>query len=83
MGILNSAASVFSKIAFRFEIFFPQLIGFFVGRKLKEYKEKGLLEDYRVKSKRRSKYHYFFDLDLFLKTGEGGEITWLKKRKDT
>ncbi len=83
MGILSSAASVFTKIAFRFEIFFPQFIGFFVGRKLKEYKEKGLLEDYRVKSKRRGKYHYLFDMDLSLKIGKGGEIPWLKRRKDT
>jgi hypothetical protein len=83
MGILSSATSVFAKIAFRFEIFFPQLIGFFVGRKLKEYKAKGLIEDYHVKSKRRGKYHYLFDMDLFLKTGKGGEILWLKRRKDT
>jgi hypothetical protein len=83
MGILNSVVHVFAKIAFRFEVVFPQFIGFFMGRKLKEYKNKGLLEDYRVKSKRRGKYHYFFDLDLFLKTGEGGEIIWLKRRKDT
>jgi hypothetical protein len=83
MGILNSVVHVFAKIAFRFEVVFPQFIGFFMGRKLKEYKNKGLLEDYRVKSKRRGKYHYFFVLDLFLKTGKGGGMIWLKKGKDT
>jgi hypothetical protein len=84
MGILSSAASVFSKIAFRFEFLFPQLIGFYVGRKLKEYKEKGLLEDYKVKSKRRGKYHYLFDMEMFLTMEKGGDILWLKKRrKDT
>jgi hypothetical protein len=83
MGILSSAASVFAKIAFRFEFLFPQFIGFYVGRKLKEYEEKGLLDSYKVKSKRRGKYHYLFDLDMFLKIEKGGEISWLKKRKDT
>lgn len=82
MGILSSAASVLGKIAFRFEILFPQFAGFFISRKLKEYKSKGLLTEYRVKSKRTGKYHYIFDVDLFLKIEEGGEISWLKKRKD-
>ena len=52
-------------------------------RKLKEYKEKEILADYQVKSKRRGKYHYTFVVDLFLKTEKGGELSWLKKRKDT
>ena len=82
MRIFDSVVAVFTKIAFRFEFFFPQFIGFFIGRKLKEYKEKGLIEDYRVKSNRRGKHHYFFDLDLFLRIEKGGEIPWLKKRRD-
>jgi hypothetical protein len=83
MGVLSSAAHVFGRIAFRFEVLFPQFAGFFIGRKLKEYKNKGLLEEYHVKSHRRGKYHYLFDVDLFLKIEEGGEISWLKRRKDT
>jgi len=83
MGFFDSVVSVFSKIAFRFEFFFPQFVGYFVGQKLKDYKEKGLIEDYKVKSKRRGKYHYIFDVDLFLNIEKGGEIPWLKKRKDT
>ena len=81
MGVLDGATSVFTKIAFRFEFFFPQFVGFFIGQKLKEYKERGLIEEYKVKSKRRGKYHYLFVLDLFLKIEKGGEIPWLKKRK--
>lgn len=83
MGFFDSVISVFSKIAFRFEFFFPQLIGFYVKRKLKEYKEREILDDYTVKSRRRGKYHYSFDVDLFLKIEKGGELSWLKKRKDT
>jgi hypothetical protein len=36
-----------------------------------------------VKSKRKGKHHYFFDVDLFLDIEKGGESLWLKKRKDT
>jgi hypothetical protein len=83
MGILSSAASVLGRIAFRFEILFPQFAGFFINRKFKKYKNRGLLEEYRVQSQRRGKYQYLFDVDLFLKIEERGEISWLKRRKDT
>ena len=83
MGFFDSLVAVFSKIAFRFEFFFPQLIGYFIGQKLKDYKQKGWIEDYKVKSRRKGKYHYFFDLDLFLNIEKGGEMLWLKKRRDT
>ena len=82
-GVLDSAISVFTRIAFRFEYFYPQFIGYVIGQKLKEYKEKGLIEEYKVKAKRRGKYHYLFELNLFLKIEKGGELSWLKKRKDT
>ena len=83
MRFFDSVVAVFSKIAFRFEFFFPKFIGYFIGQKLKDYKQKGWIEDYKVKSKRRGKYHYFFDLDLFLNIEKGGEIPWLKKKRDT
>jgi hypothetical protein len=83
MGFFGSVVAVFSRIAFRFEFFFPQFIGYYIGQKLKKYKQKGWIEDYKVKSKRKEKYHYFFDLDMFLKIRKGGEILWLKKKKDT
>jgi len=83
MGIFDIVVAVFSKIAFRFEFFFPHFIGYFIGQKLKDYKQKGWIEDYQVKSKRKGKYHYLFDVDLFLKIEKGGENLWLKKRKDT
>jgi len=83
MGIFDSVVAVFSKIAFRFEFFLPQFIGFYIGQKLKDYKQKGWIEDYKVKSKRKGKYHYLFDVDMFLKIEKGGENLWLKKRKDT
>jgi len=38
---------------------------------LKEYKEKYWIEDYKVKTKRNGKYHYFFDVNMFLKIEKG------------
>ena len=70
------------KIASRFEFFFPPFIGNFVGQKLKDCKEKDLIEDHKLKAKRK-RYHYLLDMDLFLKGKKGGEILLLKKRKDT
>ena len=73
MGIIESSVSVFVKLAFRFEIFFPEVLKFFLNRKLKEYKRKGVITDYEVKAKRKGKYHYFLEVDLFLKDQKGGE----------
>lgn len=62
------------KLSLKFEVLFPRFIKFFINRKLKEYKETGALTDYKVKAKRRGRFHYFFELDLFLNIGKGGEV---------
>ena len=77
MGIIDSSYSVFIKIAYRFEIFYPQAIKYFVNQKLKEYKNSGKLTDYKVKTKRMGKFHYFLEMDIFLENKKGGETnTW-------
>ena len=73
MGIIESSVFVFVKLAFRFEIFFPQVFKLFLNRKLKEYKEKGVIADYKVRTKRKGKYHYRFDVDLLIEAEKGGE----------
>lgn len=73
MGIIESSTKVFMKIAFRFEFLYPQAINFFLKRKLKEYKTNGQISDYKVKTKRRGKYHYFLEMDLFIEKIPGGE----------
>jgi len=84
VGLLDSFSAVFTRLAFRFEFFFPQFIGFYIKRKLKEYKQNQLIDDYKVKSRRKGKYHYYFDVDLFFeKQKNGGETLWQKTKKDT
>jgi len=67
MKIGEHIASLLIKSSFRLERFFPQFVRFFLNRKLKEYKKKGVISDYKVKAKRKGKYHYLFEVDLFLK----------------
>ncbi len=74
MGMKERLLSGLIKLSFRFERFFPQFIKFFLNRKLKEYKEKGTFTDFKVKARRKGKYHYSFEVDLFLKIEEGGEM---------
>jgi len=71
--VKEQAASAFIRLSFRFERFFPQVIKLFLNRKLKEYKERGLISNYRIQAWRRGKYHYSFIVDLFLDINEGGE----------
>ena len=52
---------------------YPRAIKFLLNRKLEEYKTKGTLTDYKVKTKRMGKFHYFLEMDLFLDTEKGGE----------
>ena len=73
MGLVESTLQVAIKIAFRFEIFYPQAIRLFLSRRLKEYKNKGTVTDYKVKTKRIGKYHYLLEMDLFLNNIKGGE----------
>ena len=73
MGIVESSYSVLIKIAYRFEVLYPQAIKFLVNRKLEEYKTKGTLTEYKVKTKRMGKFHYFLEMDLFVTDKKGGE----------
>ena len=73
MGIVEDIATVLIKFSFRFEMFYPQFFKFFLNRKLMEHKEKGAITGYTVKAKGKGKYHYSFEVDLFLKNKKGGE----------
>jgi len=65
---MGSMISDFGWFSFRFERFFPHFIRFFLNRKLNEIKKASVLTDYEGTAKRKGKYHYLFEVDLFLKT---------------
>ncbi|MCR3907091.1 MAG: hypothetical protein NUK62_08725 [Tenericutes bacterium] len=83
MEILDSALSVFMKIGFRFEIFYPHAIKLFLNQKLKEFKNQKKLNDYKVKAKRLGKNHYFFEMDIFLNANKGGGDKNIRNKKGT
>ncbi len=64
MGIRSSFLNVLTRIAFRFEFFFPSAMRIFLNRRLGEYKKEGLITGYKVKASRKHKYHYLLEIDL-------------------
>jgi len=54
------------RFAFIFEPISPRFVSFFLGRKLKEWKNRRLIDDYKAKTKRIGKFHYKIDVDLSL-----------------
>ncbi|MGA1975548.1 MAG: hypothetical protein ABSG92_07925 [Conexivisphaerales archaeon] len=71
--LASRAKSGLVRASFRFERFFPRLVKLYMGRQLKKYKERGTISDYRIRAKRVKKYHYVFEVDLFLDPEKGGE----------
>ena len=54
------------RVAFIFEPVSPRFFSFLLGRKLKEWKNKRLIDDYNTKTERIGKFHYKIDMDLDL-----------------
>jgi len=73
VGIVEQIAAGLIRFSFSLERFFPRFAKFLLVRKLKEYKERGVIADYKVKAERKKKYHYSFEVDLFLELPRGGE----------
>ena len=57
-----------------FEPISPRFVSFLVGRKLKEWKNKGLIDGYKAKTKRIGKFHYKIYLDLDLTSKQASRI---------
>jgi len=58
--------SLLVRFGFIFEPISPRFVSFFLGRKLKEWKNKRLIDDYKTKTRRIGKFHYKIDMDLDL-----------------
>ena len=52
--------------AFFFEPLAPRAISFFLTRKLNEFKEQGLISDFKAKIRRLGKFHYRIEMDFDL-----------------
>jgi hypothetical protein len=58
-GLLFRVALVFEPLA-------PTAISFFLGRRLNELKEQGLISDYKSRTQRLGKFHYRIEIDFDL-----------------
>ena len=76
-------SSRFFSLLTRFVLFLepiaPHFVSFLLGRKLKEWKSKGLIDDYKTKTKRIGKFHYeiYVDLDLMAEQARRMLTSWL------
>jgi hypothetical protein len=62
---MSSALYYFlARVAFAFEPISPRFISFFIRRRLNDWKKEGAVEDFKVKTKRISKFHYKVTVDL-------------------
>ena len=70
----RSFSSLLAKFILLFEPISPRFVSFLVGRKLKEWKNKGLIDYYKTKTKRIGKFHYKIYLDLDLTQEQASRI---------
>ena len=62
----SSLLHLFVRVAFFFEPVSPRFMSFWLRRRLRGWKDGGLIDDYRVKTKRIGKFHYKVEVDLDL-----------------
>ena len=75
MGIRTAMEEDAIKLLTSFERLFPRYIKFFAGRALKRYKKRGIISDYTIKTRRKAKYHYVVEIDLYRDLNRGGDKT--------
>jgi len=54
------------RLSFVFEPLTPRFVSFFLKRRLREWKDKGLINDYETMSERIGKFHYKIDVNFVL-----------------
>lgn len=65
-SLIESATRVLLRIALAFEPLAPAAITVLLNQQLHRYKEGGIVEDYKTRTKRLGRYHYCIEIDLDL-----------------
>jgi hypothetical protein len=72
------SASDYLPLLARFALFFepisPRFVSFWLRRRLRKWKNRGLIDDYKVKTRRISKFHYKIEVDLDLRQQQADYI---------
>ncbi len=66
--------AIMVRAAFFFEPLAPTAISYYVGRKLNQWKNEGLISDYKTHTQRIGKFHYTVKLDMDLTSGQAGYV---------
>ena len=67
-------SSLAVKFILLFEPISPRFVSILLGRKLKEWENKGLIDNYKAKTRRIGKFHYKIYLDLDLTPEQASRI---------
>jgi len=70
----SKVKSFLARAAFVFEPLASPFISLFLKRRLGEWKKNGMIDDYKAKTKRISKFHYKIVLDMDLTSEQAGSI---------
>ena len=70
----ESVRNFFMRVFFVFEPTAARFLSFFLRRKMKGWKKEGLLDSYKVRTKRIKKFHYKVDIDLDFTQEQFGNI---------
>jgi hypothetical protein len=74
-GVLSSnLLRLFARFALFFEPISPRFVSFWLRRRLKKWKSRGLIDAYRVNTRRVGKFHYRIILDLELNRRQAERI---------
>ena len=62
------------RAAFVFEPLTPRVVSYYLARRLKRWKQQGLILDYKTRTKRLGKFHYKTQIDLDLNSDQAVHI---------
>ncbi len=62
------------RVAFFIEPLAPTAISYYLGRKLNEWNNEGLVSDYKTHTQRVGKFHYTIQLDMDLSSRQAGYV---------
>jgi hypothetical protein len=57
-----------------FEPISPRFVSFWLRRRLRKWKDRGLIDDFKVKTRRISKFHYKIEVDLDLRPQQANYV---------
>jgi len=68
--------STLARFAFLFEPSTPSFVSFFLNRKLNEWKDKRLINDFETKTERIGKFHYKIHVNLIMTQEQARNVLW-------